>query len=249
MAKRHWTPIDRYLTDLLVAPDPALDDGARGQRGGRAAGHQRLAEPGQAAPPAGPGHRRAQHPGDRHARRLQHHLAGAGAAARRPADHPRGRRPPRRGRPRQHRPRRTGRSRRGAGRGRRWSTLPKLAAEGGAPFDFVFIDADKPNNAAYFEWALRLSRAGQPHRRRQRRPRRRGRSTPTSDDPDVQGVRRFLERLAAEPRVERHRDPDRRQQGLRRVRHRAGVGAMRRCGVQKGPALRDAPRGDRSLSP
>lgn len=28
------------------------------------------------------------------------------------------------------------------------------------PFDFVFIDADKTNNAAYLEWALRLSRPG-----------------------------------------------------------------------------------------
>jgi predicted O-methyltransferase YrrM len=28
------------------------------------------------------------------------------------------------------------------------------------PFDFAFIDADKENNAAYFEHALRLSRKG-----------------------------------------------------------------------------------------
>jgi predicted O-methyltransferase YrrM len=78
--------------------------------------------------------------------------------------------------------------------------LPELAAEGGPPFDFVFIDADKPNNAVYFDWALRLSRIG---------------SiivvdnvvrggdviALASDSPTVQGVRRFLERLAAEPRV------------------------------------------------
>jgi predicted O-methyltransferase YrrM len=38
--------------------------------------------------------------------------------------------------------------------------LPKLAAEGGAPFDLSFIDADKANNAAYFKWALQLSRPG-----------------------------------------------------------------------------------------
>ena len=37
-------------------------------------------------------------------------------------------------------------------------TLPVLAAEGRAPFDMIFIDADKPNNAEYFSWALRLSR-------------------------------------------------------------------------------------------
>jgi predicted O-methyltransferase YrrM len=28
------------------------------------------------------------------------------------------------------------------------------------PFDFVFIDADKQNNAAYFSWAVRLSHPG-----------------------------------------------------------------------------------------
>ncbi|MCB9994053.1 MAG: O-methyltransferase [Hyphomicrobiaceae bacterium] len=28
------------------------------------------------------------------------------------------------------------------------------------PFDFVFIDADKPNNPGYLDWAVRLSRPG-----------------------------------------------------------------------------------------
>ena len=39
-------------------------------------------------------------------------------------------------------------------------SLPKIEAEGLAPFDFVFIDADKSNNANYLAWALRLSRPG-----------------------------------------------------------------------------------------
>ena len=39
-------------------------------------------------------------------------------------------------------------------------SLPRLAAEGGDPFDFVFIDADKPSNPEYFAWALKLSRRG-----------------------------------------------------------------------------------------
>lgn len=39
-------------------------------------------------------------------------------------------------------------------------SLPKLAEEGGAPFDLVFIDADKQNNTAYFNWARKLSRPG-----------------------------------------------------------------------------------------
>lgn len=38
--------------------------------------------------------------------------------------------------------------------------LPEIAAEGIGPFDLSFIDADKPNNAAYLEWAVRLSRPG-----------------------------------------------------------------------------------------
>ena len=39
-------------------------------------------------------------------------------------------------------------------------TLPKLAAEAAGAFDFVFIDADKPNNAAYLDWAVKLARPG-----------------------------------------------------------------------------------------
>jgi predicted O-methyltransferase YrrM len=39
-------------------------------------------------------------------------------------------------------------------------TLPRLADEGAEPFDLVFIDADKINNANYIEWALRLTRPG-----------------------------------------------------------------------------------------
>jgi len=34
--------------------------------------------------------------------------------------------------------------------------LPSLAG----PFDFVFIDADKPATTEYFDWAVRLSRSG-----------------------------------------------------------------------------------------
>ena len=38
--------------------------------------------------------------------------------------------------------------------------LAALHAEGVAPFDFVFVDADKPSNARYLEWALKLTRRG-----------------------------------------------------------------------------------------
>ncbi|MFZ1179635.1 MAG: O-methyltransferase [Mycobacterium sp.] len=36
-------------------------------------------------------------------------------------------------------------------------TLPTVT---GGPFDLVFIDADKENNAAYLEWAIRLTHPG-----------------------------------------------------------------------------------------
>ena len=38
--------------------------------------------------------------------------------------------------------------------------LPRIAAEGLGPFDLIFIDADKPSNPAYFAWALKLARGG-----------------------------------------------------------------------------------------
>ncbi|CCJ06404.1 O-methyltransferase [Methylocystis sp. SC2] len=38
--------------------------------------------------------------------------------------------------------------------------LPLLESERGRPFDLAFIDADKPSNAAYFDYALKLSRPG-----------------------------------------------------------------------------------------
>jgi len=39
-------------------------------------------------------------------------------------------------------------------------SLPLLFEEGLAPFDFIFIDADKPNNPGYLEWAIKFSRPG-----------------------------------------------------------------------------------------
>jgi predicted O-methyltransferase YrrM len=39
-------------------------------------------------------------------------------------------------------------------------TLPLVAAENPEPFDLIFIDADKPNNPIYLDWAIRLSRPG-----------------------------------------------------------------------------------------
>lgn len=38
--------------------------------------------------------------------------------------------------------------------------LPELVKENTAPFDMIFIDADKPPYTEYFEWSLKLSRPG-----------------------------------------------------------------------------------------
>ena len=80
------------------------------------------------------------------------------------------------------------------------ATLPKIEAEGLGPFDFVFIDADKTNNAAYLEWALRLSRPGTAivvdNVVRQGEV-----VDATSRDPDVIGVRRMFDLMAREPRL------------------------------------------------
>jgi predicted O-methyltransferase YrrM len=79
-------------------------------------------------------------------------------------------------------------------------TLPQLAAEGRGPFDLIFIDADKENNPAYFRWALKLSRPGTviivDNVVRDGAV-----ADGASADPVIQGIRRFHEMLAAEPRA------------------------------------------------
>lgn len=79
-------------------------------------------------------------------------------------------------------------------------TLPRLAAEGRAPFDLIFIDADKPNNPDYLAWALRLARRGSLIIA-DNVVRNGAVIDAASGDPNVRGVRRFNARLAAEPRV------------------------------------------------
>ncbi|MDD9269267.1 O-methyltransferase [Paenibacillus sp. GCM10023248] len=78
--------------------------------------------------------------------------------------------------------------------------LARMKDEGVAPFDFIFIDADKPNNPNYLQWALHFSHPGtvilgdnvirdgeiiNEH----------------TEDPRVKGVRAFYELLADEPRI------------------------------------------------
>ena len=84
--------------------------------------------------------------------------------------------------------------------GRALDTLPRLAAEGRGPFDLLFIDADKPSTPDYFTWALKLSRPGSLIVV-DNVVRKGAVADPASTDPNVLGVRRCLEMMAAEPRV------------------------------------------------
>lgn len=68
------------------------------------------------------------------------------------------------------------------------------------PFDLVFIDADKVNNPHYFEWALKLTKRGSliiiDNVVREGSV-----LDAASADTSVQGTRRALEMMSAEPRV------------------------------------------------
>ncbi len=84
--------------------------------------------------------------------------------------------------------------------GKALDTLPQLAAEGRGPFDLAFIDADKQSTADYFAWALKLSRRGSLIVV-DNVVRKGAVADPATEDPAVRGMRRFLDVLAAEPRV------------------------------------------------
>lgn len=79
-------------------------------------------------------------------------------------------------------------------------SLDRLVADDAGPFDFVFIDADKESNVAYFDFALRLTRPGSlivvDNVVRD------GAVTDErSTDPRVQGVRALFAAVARESRV------------------------------------------------
>ncbi|MFV0130119.1 O-methyltransferase [Streptomyces sp. HMX112] len=79
--------------------------------------------------------------------------------------------------------------------------LPRLAEEGAGPFDFVFIDADRVNNARYVAWALELTRPGGVIV--VDNVVRGGRVTEAgSDDPGLRGTREAFELVAREPRLD-----------------------------------------------
>jgi len=67
-------------------------------------------------------------------------------------------------------------------------------------FDLIFIDADKPNNPHYLEWALRFSRPGTlivgDNVVREGEV-----TNPSSTDKNVQGVREFIGMMGNNPRL------------------------------------------------
>ena len=199
MSQEQWTAVDRYITELLVPPDPALD-----------AALQSSAAAGLPAINVAPNQGKflmllAQIQGARNILEigtlgaystiwLARALPSDGHLITLEAD------------PKHAEVARANIARAGLAQvvevrmGPALETLPRLAAEDAGPFDLIFIDADKPSYPDYLLWALKLSRRG----------------TvivadnvirdgavidPASDDPRVQGMRRFNELLAAEPRV------------------------------------------------
>jgi predicted O-methyltransferase YrrM len=199
MNPEQWTAVDRYITDLLVPSDAALEEALRSSAAAglppiavspaqgkllhllaRAQGARNILEIGtlggystiwlaRALPPSGRLITLEVDPS--HAQVARDNIARAGLAA--VVD---------------------------LRLGPALDTLPQLAAEGRAPFDFIFIDADKAGIPDYFAWALKLCRRGAIIIV-DNVVRNGAVVDPRSDDPGVQGVRRFNELLAVEPRV------------------------------------------------
>lgn len=79
-------------------------------------------------------------------------------------------------------------------------TLGAMIAAGEPPFDLVFIDADKPDNVAYLNAALVLSRPGTTIVV-DNVVREGGILDSSGDDDRIEGSRRLFEAVAAEPRL------------------------------------------------
>jgi predicted O-methyltransferase YrrM len=84
--------------------------------------------------------------------------------------------------------------------GKAQETLPLLLADKTGPFDLIFIDADKPGYPLYLEWSLKLSHNGTliiaDNVVREGKV-----INPSSRDPNVQGTRKFNKLLATDTRL------------------------------------------------
>ena len=199
MSQEQWTAVDRYLAELLLPPDEALDAALRaGAEAGlpqinvspvqgkllmllaQMCGARRILEIGtlggystiwlaRALPPDGKLITLELDP--KHAEIARGNIARAGLAERVELRF-----------------------------GAALESLNDLAAEQAGPFDLIFIDADKANMAAYFDFALKLSRKGSLIIA-DNVVRKGAVLDAASNDVSVQGARRFLERLSKEARV------------------------------------------------
>ncbi len=194
-----WSAVDRYITDMLVPSDAALDEALKASN---AAGLPAI----QVTPNQGKLlHLLARLQGAR--RILEVGTLGGYStiwlARALPAD---GRLITLEADPRYAEVARANISRAGLGAtvdlrvGRALETLPQIAAEGGGVFDLTFIDADKQSIPEYYGLARKLSRRGSliivDNVVRDGRV-----IDAASHDPDIRGIRRFNEMLAGEPGV------------------------------------------------
>ena len=81
------------------------------------------------------------------------------------------------------------------------ATLRELAAAGEGPFDLIFVDADKGSNDEYLRLALALSRPGTLIVA-DNVVRGGAVADPATTDPSAQGIRRFNELVAGDPRLD-----------------------------------------------
>jgi predicted O-methyltransferase YrrM len=199
MSQEQWNAVDRYITDLLVQPDAALDSALRASV---EAGLPSI----NVSPPQGKLlyllARLAQ------AKKILEigTLGGYSAiwmARALPAD----------GKlitiefdPKHARVARSNIERAGMSRavelieGKAIDILPKLKSEDRGPFDLIFIDADKVSTADYFEWAVKLSRPGGVIVV-DNVVRKGSIVDANSSDEGVQGIRRFNDLVARDKRV------------------------------------------------
>jgi predicted O-methyltransferase YrrM len=80
-------------------------------------------------------------------------------------------------------------------------SLAAMIDAGEAPFDLVFVDADKPSNTAYLQAALKLTRPGSVLVF-DNVVRGGAVTDPASTDPSVRGTRALFDAIAADPRID-----------------------------------------------
>jgi len=199
MSAEQWTAVDKYLTDLMVPADEALDGAVRDSA---AAGLPAI----QVAPNQGKLlHLMARMQGARTVLEVGT-LGGYSTIWLARALPPEGRVVTLEAMPKHAAVARANLKRAGLDgvveviEGKALDTLPRLAAEQRGPFDFVFIDADKQNQPDYFTWALKLTRVGSVIVL-DNVIRDGGVIDADSADPGIQGVRRANALMAKETRV------------------------------------------------